>query len=141
MSSSNTSGSGEWRRFTDGSIEREMLVALSHRVGVALRPRSLTLAGGTRVEVEGMDPAGTVVVQLVANQGAYKPSYRNKVMADMFKLLWLRSSVPEVERAVLVVTALTAQALNGWVAVAAADLGVEVYVFDGREVASLPRQS
>lgn len=118
-----------------------MLVALSHRVGVALRPQSLTLAGGTRVEVEGMDPAGTVVVQLVANQGVYKPSYRNKVMADMFKLLWLRSSVPEVERAVLVVTALTAQALNGWVAVAAADLGVEVYVFDGSEVASLPRQS
>jgi hypothetical protein len=101
----------------------------------------LLLADGVRVEVEGMDAAGTVVAQLVANQGSYKPSYRNKVMADMFKLLWLRSAAPQVERAVLVVSTVTVRALNGWVAVAAADLGVEVYVFDGAGVVPLGAES
>ncbi|GAA2054455.1 hypothetical protein GCM10009820_13660 [Leifsonia soli] len=135
------SGAGEWNRFAEGSVERLMLSALSERLGTALRPRVLLLADGVRVEVEGMDAAGAIVAQLVANQGSYKPSYRNKVMADMFKLLWLRTAAPQVERAVLVVSTVTVRALNGWVAVAAADLGVEVYVFDGAGVVPLGAES
>ena len=104
-----------------------------------MRPRPLLLPEGRqRVEVEGIDQDGRIVVQLVANQGSYKPSYRNKVMADLFKLLWLRNAVPSAERAVLVVTEPIVQALGGWVAIAAADLGVEVYVFDGAQVEPLP---
>ncbi|SEB10909.1 hypothetical protein [Leifsonia sp. 21MFCrub1.1] len=141
MAGPDVSGAGEWNRFAEGSVERLMLSALSERLGTALRPRVLLLADGVRVEVEGMDAAGTVVAQLVANQGSYKPSYRNKVMADMFKLLWLRTAAPQVERAVLVVSTVTVRALNGWVAVAAADLGVEVYVFDGAGVVPLGAES
>jgi hypothetical protein len=141
MAGADVSGAGEWNRFGEGSVERLMLSALSERLGRPLRPRVLLLADGVRVEVEGMDAAGTIVVQLVANQGSYKPSYRNKVMADMFKLLWLRTAAPEVERAALVVTTVTARALNGWVAVAAADLGVEVYLFDGAGVVPFRAQS
>jgi hypothetical protein len=125
----------EWSRFPEGAVERRMLLAISDELHVELRPRPLLLAGSenrSRVEVEGIDPEGRIVVQLVANQGSYKPSYRNKVMADMFKLLWLRTSVPTAERAVLVVTELIARALGGWVTVAAGDLGIEVHVFDGR---------
>jgi hypothetical protein len=59
-------------------------------------------------------------------------------MADLFKLLWLRDAVPSAERAVLVVTEPIVQALGGWVAIAAADLGVEVYVFDGAHLEPLP---
>jgi hypothetical protein len=129
----------EWSRFAEGSIERRMLLALSARLGTALRPKPLMLPGGSRVEVEGIDTAGRVLAQLVTNQGRYKPAYRNKVMADMFKLLWLRESVPTAERAVLVVTELIVQALGGWVALAAADLGIEIYVFDGNTVAKLRR--
>jgi hypothetical protein len=121
----------EWSRFSEDSIERSMLLTLSERLGVRLRPKPLMLPDGSRVEVEGIDPAGRVLVQLVSNQGAYKPAYRNKVMADMFKLLWLRDSVPTAERAVLLVTELIMQALGGWVARAATDLGIEIYVFDG----------
>jgi hypothetical protein len=131
----------EWSRFADGSIEQRMLLAISAELGVPLRPRPLLLGNRNRVEVEGIDPDGRVVVQLVANQGAYKPAYRNKVMADLFKLLWLREGVPSAERAVLVVTELIVRALGGWVAVAAADLGIEVYVFDGAGVAPLRRRS
>jgi hypothetical protein len=127
----------EWSRFAAGSVERRMLLALSEELGTALRPKSLLLENRSRVEVEGIDAAGRIVVQLVANQGAYKPSYRNKVMADLFKLLWLREGVPSAEHAVLVVTELIVQALGGWVATAAADLGVEVRVFDGSRTTPL----
>ncbi|MFF3372570.1 hypothetical protein ACFYXF_06365 [Streptomyces sp. NPDC002680] len=123
----------EWSRFTDGSIERRMLLALEARLGIVLRPKPLMLPDGSRVEVEGIDAAGRVLVQLVGNQGAYKPAFRNKVMADMFKLLWLRDSLPTTERTVLLVTEVIVPALGGWVARAAADLGIEVYVFGGDE--------
>jgi hypothetical protein len=129
----------EWSRFGVDSVERRMLTAAGDALGVRLRPRPLLLPEGRqRVEVEGIDPDGRIVVQLVANQGSYKPSYRNKVMADLFKLLWLRDAVPSAERAVLVVTEPIVQALGGWVAIAAADLGVEVYIFDGAHVEPLP---
>lgn len=128
----------EWGRFADGSLERRMLLAIGAELGTPVRPRPLVLENRNRVEVEGIDGDGRIVVQLVANQGNYKPAYRNKVMADLFKLVWLRTSVPSAERAVLVVTELLVQALGGWVAIAAADMGVEVYVFDGERVAPLP---
>lgn len=131
----------EWSRFTEGSIERRMLLALGERLGTRIRPKPLMLPDGNRVEVEGIDDAGRLLVQLVGNQGAYKPAYRNKVMADMFKLLWLRDSVPTAERAVLLVTELIVQALGGWVALAAADLGIEIYVFDGIAVTALQRRT
>jgi hypothetical protein len=127
----------EWSRFAEGSIERRMLLAIGEHLGACLRPRPLLLENRNRVEVEGIDPDGRIVVQLVANQGTYKPSYRNKVLADLFKLLWLRESVPTARHAVLVVTELIVQALGGWVAVAAADLGIEVFVFDGARVTPL----
>jgi hypothetical protein len=129
----------EWSRFAEGSIERRMLLALGDRLGTGLRPKPLMLPDGSRVEVEGIDAEGRMLVQLVSIQGAYKPAYRNKVMADMFKLLWLRDSVPTAERAVLLVTELIVQALGGWVARAAADLGIEIYVFDGSTVVTLER--
>jgi protein-S-isoprenylcysteine O-methyltransferase Ste14 len=130
----------EWNRFADGSVEQRMLLAIGAELGAKLRPRPLLLENRQRVEVEGIDPEGRIVVQLVANQGTYKPSYRNKVMADLFKLLWLRTSMPSAERAVLVVTPLIVQALSGWVAFAAEDLGVEIYVFDGDRAAARRRE-
>ncbi|MBB1197380.1 hypothetical protein [Curtobacterium flaccumfaciens] len=128
----------EWGRFAPDSVERRMLEHAGTALGVVLRPRTVVL-DRARVEVEGIDEGDRVVVQLVANQGAYKPAWRNKVMADLFKLLWLRRSVPGVERAVLVVAEPAARALAGWVSVAAADLGVEVLVWDGAVAAPSSR--
>jgi hypothetical protein len=121
----------DWGRFAPDTVERRMLEHTGTTLGFVLRPRTVVL-DRARVEVEGIDLGGRVVVQLVANQGAYKPAWRNKVMADMFKLLWLRQAVPGVERAVLVVAQPASRALAGWVAVAAADLGVEVLLWDGQ---------
>ncbi|MFE1840601.1 hypothetical protein [Streptomyces sviceus] len=131
----------EWSRFTEGSVERRMLIALGDRLGTTLRPKPLMLPDGNRVEVEGIDADGRVLVQLVGNQGTYKPAYRNKVMADMFKLLWLRDAVPTAERVVLLVSELIVQALGGWVGGAAADLGIEIYVFDGCMAVTLQQRT
>lgn len=124
----------EWGRFAEGSTERRILLALEDVVGVPLRPRALQVSRANRVEVEGLDDGATIAVQLMANHGAYKPAYRNKALADMLKLVWVRSQLPTVSRAILVVTDDTRAALSGWVVVAAADLGVEVYVFAGDAV-------
>ncbi|SFF41187.1 hypothetical protein [Curtobacterium sp. YR515] len=128
----------DWGRFAPDSVERRMLDDTGTALGLVLRPRTVVL-DRARVEVEGIDADDRVVVQLVANQGAYKPAWRNKVMADLFKLLWLRQSVPGVERAVLVVAEPAARALAGWVSVAAEDLGIEVLVWDGRTAAPSQR--
>jgi hypothetical protein len=61
--------SDEGSRFTEGSIERRMLLALGDRLGTRPRPKPLMLPDGSRVEVEGIDAAGRVLVQLVGNQG------------------------------------------------------------------------
>ncbi|SDQ31366.1 hypothetical protein SAMN02800687_1357 [Curtobacterium sp. UNCCL20] len=128
----------EWGRFAPDSVERRMLEHTGTALGLVLRPRTVVL-DRARVEVEGIDAEDRVVVQLVANQGAYKPAWRNKVMADLFKLLWLRQSIPGEPRPVLVVAEPAARALAGWVAVAAADLGVEVLVWDGDAARPSPR--
>ena len=69
-----------------------------------VRPRHLRLADGSRTEIEGASEDGSLVVQLVIRTGDFTSQHRNKLMADMFKLLWIRASVSTAERAVLVVT-------------------------------------
>ena len=128
----------EWGRFAPDSVERRMLDDAGTSLGTALRPRTVVL-DRARVEIEGIDDSGRVIVQLVANLGAYKPAWRNKVMADLFKLLWLRQAMPGVERAVLVVADPAVRALSGWVAVAADDLGIELLVWDGDTAAAYER--
>ncbi|MFF5083171.1 riboflavin kinase [Actinoplanes sp. NPDC000266] len=121
-----------WRRFGPDSIERAMLLALGEELGVDLRPRSIDLGDGTRLEIEGADEACGLLVQMVGNQGTFRSLHRNKVMADMFKLTWLRSSMFPESRIVLCVSATVAQVFSpaGWTTRAARDLGIEVLLYN-----------
>lgn len=114
------------------TAEGAMLHALSAAFALDIRPRTIELADGTRTEVEGADKSGRVIVQLVANRGAFKSQHRNKVHSDMFKLAWLRNCVLVGARAVLCVSTTASQAFSrgGWSTLAAADLGIEVLVCD-----------
>lgn len=107
-----------------------MLESLSTDLGVALRPRTLVFDDGTRVELEGADTAGIVLVQLLPNRGAYRPAFRNKVLADLFKLAWLRTELPQARRAILLATPTVLPGLGGWVPRAAASCGVEIRLVD-----------
>jgi hypothetical protein len=131
-----------WRRFGPQSVERAMLERLSDLFGVALRPRVLELRDGNRTELEGIDADDSVVVQMVGNSGNFRSQHRNKVMADMFKLAWLRAAIFPDARIVLCVSETVAQAFSAtaWTTSAARDLGIEVYVHAADGVTALERR-
>lgn len=113
------------------SVEHAMLRAVSREIDVGLEPRTLSLAGGLRVEVEGIDEAETVLVQLVPTSGQPKSHHRNKALADLAKLAWLRSVMTPTPRAVLCVSEPLARFFSpaSWPSTAARDLGVNIVVY------------
>jgi len=118
-------------RFAPDAPEALAAAALGEHLGAVLRPRRLALADGTAVEVEAMDAHGRVAIaQFVLNGGAVRSTLRNKVAADLFKLVWVRHAFAPEARAVLCVSPTVAALLGprGWLAAAARDLGVDVVV-------------
>jgi hypothetical protein len=72
----------------------DLVGALSAHLGCRLTPHEFWLPEGTRVAVDGADgEPPSLLVQCTRVQGQLKSSHRNKVIADAFKLLWLRDSV------------------------------------------------
>jgi hypothetical protein len=65
---------------------------VSLAVGVELTPRSLQLDGGARVEVDGVAPDESVLVEIFAHQGRLKGAQFHKVARDALKLITLRRS-------------------------------------------------
>ncbi|MCS5713375.1 hypothetical protein NVV95_02280 [Herbiconiux sp. CPCC 205716] len=120
----------ESTRYGAASPEAAASAALAEHLGTPLRPRRLTLPDGTSVEVEAMDSEGTVIAQYVLNGGAVKSSLRNKVAADLFKLVWVRHALAPDARAVLCVSPTVAAVLGrrGWLSAAARDLRITVVV-------------
>lgn len=130
---------GETGRMAAESLEHAMLQALGGKLGVDLAPRVLTLADGQRVEVEGIDAAAGIVVQLVPTAAQPKSHHRNKAMADMFKLVWLNEALPTRPRAVLCISEPLARffSTGSWPRTAARDLGVDVWIHGGNGVTQL----
>lgn len=119
-----------WRRFGADSAERAALLALSAHLGVDLRPRALELQPGTMFEVEGVDPDTERLYQVVVNQGRYTSQQRNKVLADLFKLQWLKATrFPDAEIGLLL-NHNTVEAFKprSWTFLAAQELGMVLYV-------------
>lgn len=68
-----------------------LIRALSLHLGVELSPREFTLPDGTRIGVDGADAGQpSVLAQFSPTHGPVKSAQRNKVIADAFKLAWLR---------------------------------------------------
>ncbi|MFT4286924.1 hypothetical protein [Nocardioides sp.] len=119
-----------WRRFGPDSAERAALLALSEHLGVPLRPRAVELSPGTMFEIEGVDPDGRHLLQVVVNRGTYTSQKRNKVLADMFKLLWLKATRFPDCRVGLLLNENTSEAFKprSWTFLAAQELGFDLYV-------------
>lgn len=122
----------EWRRLGPDSPERAGLIALSSHLGLTLRPRALEVAPGTNVEIEGVDPEGTFVVQAVLNQGAYTSHQRNKALADLYKMGWLRDRFFPGATVALLLSPTTVEAFKprSWTLLAAREQGVRLFVLD-----------
>lgn len=123
----------EWGRFTPDTPEHAALLALSDAFGTDIRPRQVKLDGGGRAEVEGVDADDSVVVQFVIKSGEFTSQHRNKVMADMFKLVWLRTALMSGARSILCVGpgAVPAFRRGTWLRTAADDLDIELRVWNG----------
>lgn len=113
-----------------------LLDALAAHLGIPLAPRLVTLPDGVRVEVDGIDSSNRLLVQCIASAGVVKSGQRNKAMADALKLVWLRSTLFVGARVALCVSEPVSRffAAPAWLAQAAVDLRVEIYVvtIDGR---------
>jgi len=122
---------GETGRMAPESVEHAMLRAVGVHLGVELAPRALTLKDGLRVEVEGIDAAQGIVVQLVPATGALKSHHRNKVMADMFKLVWMKRTLPTHPRLVLCISEPLTRFFStaSWPSTAAREMEIEILVY------------
>lgn len=117
-----------------------LLDALSAHLGVRLAPRDFTLPGGVRVGVDGagvttadaLGVTGAVLVQVTYAAGPVKSAQRNKVLADAFKLAWLRSQVPTARTVIVVNEPFERLFVTGaWLPAALAQQGVEVALVRG----------
>lgn len=67
--------------------------ALSDHLDLPLSPHTFTLPDGVRVGVDGADgDPPRILVQCSPLQGRLRSSHRNKLIADAFKLSWLRDA-------------------------------------------------
>lgn len=124
---------GTTGRITEESTEHAMLQALGALLRVELVPRTLQLPGNLRVEVEGIDAAESVLVQLVPYLGEARSTHRMGALADMFKLTWLRGVLPTRPRLVICVAEPQARFFTtaSWPLSAAKAQQVDIYVFRG----------
>jgi hypothetical protein len=74
------------------TAEPLILAGVSKIVGVELAPRSLRLDGGARVDVDGVAPDESVLVEVFVHQGRLKGAQFHKVARDALKLITLGRS-------------------------------------------------
>lgn len=125
-----------------------LLDALSAHLGVRLAPRDFTLPGGVRVGVDGagvatadaLGVAGAVLVQVTHASGPVKSAQRNKVLADAFKLAWLRTQVPTARTVIVVNEPFERLFVTGaWLPAALTQQGVEVALAGGGATSAVAR--
>lgn len=126
------SPSGDSREQRDA--ERAMLDLLGTRLGLALSPRRFSLADGVRIEVDGADENLTILVEAWAHHGPPKPAQKNKVLADVLKLLHVATTLPTRPRLMLCLCDPAAAhhftTARSWAAHALNSFGIEVEVVD-----------
>jgi hypothetical protein len=108
--------------------------AVAGELGVTLEPASFKLPGGARVDVDGADPSGTVLVEVYARQGALKGGNFHKVARDALKLITL-ARAREPAKTTLVIAFADATAAGcvrstSWLSEALATWGIQVLVAD-----------
>lgn len=121
---------------TPASGDAAVLAALAHHLGTPLAPRAFTLPGGLRVGVDGADGRDgappTLLVQCAASAGPIKSAQRNKVIADAFKLAWLRTHVPRARTLIAVNAPFERLFVTGaWLPAALLEQGVDVLLVAG----------
>ncbi len=120
-----------------GGGDAAVLAAVGAHLGAVLVPRTFVVRGDVRVSVDGTDAAdGSAVPRFLVvvngGTGQLKSLQRNKLIADAFKLDWLRGVVAPGARAVLAVTEPYARlvAPAAWLPAALRERSIEVAVVE-----------
>lgn len=109
-----------------------ILAAVADQLGVELEPRTLYFPNGARVDIDGVDEAETVFVEVFARQGRLKGGQKRKVALDAFKLITL-ARTRQGARVILAFADDDAAAEvrgKSWLAEAVATWDVEVIVIE-----------
>lgn len=117
------------------AAERVVLDLLGRRLGVDLEPGVLAVPSGARVEVDGTDPARSLLVECWAHIGPPKSAQRHKVHSDALKLTWISQTLYPRPRLVLCFADREAAApflpgSRSWAAQALRDLGIAVEIVE-----------
>ena len=72
-----------------------ILASVGQELCVELAPRTLRLEHGARVDVDGVAPDESVLVEVFAHQGRLKGAQFHKVARDALKLITLKRTRPE----------------------------------------------
>jgi hypothetical protein len=81
--------------------QRLILHGVEAEVGEPLEPRTLTLSGGSTVQVDGVALDESVLVEVFAHQGQLKSGQRHKIAGDALKLITIARDHDRSARLVL----------------------------------------
>jgi hypothetical protein len=110
-----------------------ILEAIERQVGCALESRRLQFHDGASVDVNGVAPDESVLVEVSAHQGPPKGGQRHKIAADLLKLITLAQGRDPKPRLILAFADHQAAAWStgkSWLAASLAAWQVEVIVVD-----------
>lgn len=112
--------------------EETILAALSLDLGTALAPRTMTLPGGARVDVDGVGDEPLTFVEVFAHQGRLRGGQFHKVSTDAFKLVTIGRSHPEARLILAFADEAAARPMTGtsWRSEALKMWNVEVFVVE-----------
>lgn len=82
-------------------VESLMLELLGARLGLTLAPRRMKAPSGAFIDVDGVAPDGSVLVECWAHQGAAKVAQKYKLVNDAAKLQWAATWLVPAPRALL----------------------------------------
>jgi hypothetical protein len=118
------------------AAEPLILEGVEQTVGRALAPKSLKLAGGARVDVDGVDEDEMIFVEIFAKQGTLRGAQFHKVARDALKLITITANRREETRRIIAFGDQAAAACvtgKSWLAEALNTWKVEVVVVDLHE--------
>ncbi len=113
------------------TVAQAMLLAgVAEQLGVALGPQRLALPGGASVDVDGVDDAQSVFVEVLMRQGRLKGPQLDKVSRDALKLVTLARSFTATALVIAFADEAAAGSVTGqsWLAEALRIWGVQVLV-------------
>jgi hypothetical protein len=109
-----------------------LLAGVAEQLGVALEPRRLALPGGAAVDVDGVDVAQSVFVEILMRQGRLKGPQLDKVARDALKLVTLARAFTATSLVIAFADATAAASVTGqsWLSESLRIWGVQVLVVE-----------